>query len=140
MSGKATPGATSPLGRYGISRLLAGNMRTMERLGPEVLRPFLQDVVQAGGLVRTLGGMVAEDPVFALRLAPYLGVGEILLFARHFVALCFFAGAARAAEAAGLYEYDDDGDAGSAGKLVRSFRVQRKLEQLRWGSGRDYTV
>lgn len=125
MSGSAKRGA-GPLGEYGIGSLLAGNMLAMQGLGPEVLRPFLQDVVQAGALTRTLGSMVADDFVFALRVAQHVGPVEIAIFVRHYFALCIFAAAARAAEGAGLYEGE------------RSFKTQRRLEQLRWGSGRDH--
>jgi lycopene cyclase CruP len=121
--------STSPspplLGPYGINRLLAANMSTLARLGAATQRPFLQDVIQAGGLARTLLAMVAGDPVFALQLLPHVGAGEAARFAGHFAALAAYAAADRAAEAAGL---------GCGG----GFRAARAREALRWGSGRDH--
>lgn len=127
------------LGAYGINRLLAKNMSTMAKLGPEVQRPFLQDVVQAGGLARTLGAMVASDPVFAMKLLPHVGIVETARFAGHFGALTAYALAARVADAAGLDAGEDEGDAlkplDAAG-----FRRRRLVEALRWGSGRDHVA
>lgn len=128
--------STSPspplLGAYGINKLLAKNMSTMARLGTDVQRPFLQDVVQAGGLVRTLGAMVAADPVFAARLLPHVGLIETARFGGHFSALAAYALAARVVETTG--------DASSAPDAADAagFRRRRLVEALRWGSGRDH--
>jgi lycopene cyclase CruP len=122
------------LGPYGINKLLAANMGTMARLGPRVQRPFLQDVVQAGGLARTLAAMVASDPVFAAALLPHVGVLETARFAGHFAALAAYALAARVVEAAGWMEEGEDG----AEKDAAGFRRRRIAEALHWGSGRDH--
>lgn len=36
----------------------------MSELGEEVMKPFLQDVMQAGGMARTLAKQIATDPGF----------------------------------------------------------------------------
>ena len=47
-----------------VNRLLRTNFDAMNDLGDEVLRPFLQDVVQFKGLARTLLQATARDPLF----------------------------------------------------------------------------
>ncbi|RVW38894.1 hypothetical protein CK203_073659 [Vitis vinifera] len=45
-----------------ISELLYVNFQSMQRLGDPVLRPFLQDVIQFGPLVKTLGLVMLSKP------------------------------------------------------------------------------
>ena len=58
----ARPEAPPPSPDF-INRLLGANFRAMQGAGDAAMRPFLQDVLQFGPLVRTLAVQVAIDPV-----------------------------------------------------------------------------
>jgi hypothetical protein len=45
-----------------INELLFANFESMQKLGDSVLRPFLQDVIQFGPLVKTLGLVMITRP------------------------------------------------------------------------------
>ncbi|CAI9090056.1 OLC1v1024745C1 [Oldenlandia corymbosa var. corymbosa] len=45
-----------------INELLFANFQSMQKLGDPVLRPFLQDVIQFGPLVKTLGQVMLTKP------------------------------------------------------------------------------
>lgn len=88
-SGQTTAGPF--LDEYGINDILWSNMRAMESLGEDIQRPFLQDIVTAGGLTKTLGVMAVRNPQLALKMTAFLGPLEILSWSRHFFSLLGFA-------------------------------------------------
>lgn len=47
----------------------------------------VQDVVQFGGLARTLNGQVAADPLFTPKIFAHVGIGPLLDWTRHFIGL-----------------------------------------------------
>jgi hypothetical protein len=49
-------------------RMLAGNFSAMTGMGDEVLKPFLQDVIQFNPLMRTMAAQVVQDPGFVPQL------------------------------------------------------------------------
>jgi hypothetical protein len=49
-------------------RMLAGNFAAMTGMGDEVLKPFLQDVIQFNPLMRTMAAQVVQDPGFVPQL------------------------------------------------------------------------
>lgn len=88
------PGQTTAgplLDEFGINEVLWSNMKAMADLGERVQRPFLQDVVTAGGLSQTLGAMAIRNPALALKMTAFLGPGEIISWSRHYIALVFYA-------------------------------------------------
>jgi hypothetical protein len=48
--------------------MLAGNFAAMTGMGDEVLKPFLQDVIQFNPLMRTMAAQVVQDPGFVPQL------------------------------------------------------------------------
>lgn len=79
------------LGQNGINEILWSNMKSMEKLGVEVQRPFLQDVVTAGGLSKTLAMMAITNPLLALKMTAFIGPIELLGWSRHYLSLVGFA-------------------------------------------------
>lgn len=61
-----------------INILLAAVFRSMQTLGDDVLRPFLQDVVQFPALTRTLLQTSIADPVAVLPVLPHVGIVTLL--------------------------------------------------------------
>jgi lycopene cyclase CruP len=57
-----------------INNLLAAVFRSMQTLGDDVLRPFLQDVVQFPALSRTLFQTSITDPLAVIPVVPHVGI------------------------------------------------------------------
>ncbi|XP_072995386.1 uncharacterized protein [Typha latifolia] len=70
-----------------INELLYVNFQSMKKLGGSVLRPFLQDVIQFGPLVKTLGLVMLAQPLILPSIFRQVGVGVILDWFVHFVML-----------------------------------------------------
>lgn len=116
-----------------INRVMGGNFKNMQRLGPAVMMPFLQDVVQFGGLGSILASQIAGDPLFVPQILGQLEPALLLDWLGHFGAM-------------GGYELAHN----LLGPLVRSaaaklppssperFRLHRLAEAWEFGSGLDY--
>ncbi|MQM03286.1 hypothetical protein Taro_036061, partial [Colocasia esculenta] len=74
-----------------INELLYINFLSMkvkeQRLGDPVIRPFLQDVIQFGPLVKTLGLVVLTQPKLLPSIFRQVGLGVILDWLIHFLML-----------------------------------------------------
>lgn len=70
-----------------INHLLSTVFESMSAWGDPVLRPFLQDVIQFGGLSLTLGRVTLTHPALVLQLAAQLGIRPLLEWSGHFGAL-----------------------------------------------------
>lgn len=105
-----------------INRLLHGVFQVMDRLGPAVMQPFLQDVVQFGGLLQTL---TRVDPRLVLPLLPQVGVQGLGEWLRHFLALGMYSGLDQIAPPLPF--------SGDRGRYLE----QCRREAWRYGSGRD---
>lgn len=130
--GQATAGPL--LDEYGINDLLWSNMKAMERLGEKVQLPFLQDVVKADGLSKTLLAMATSNPVLAVKLTGFLGPGALLDWSRHYFALLAYAAALPVARAIQPRLLAADW-LGARGK----FRFNRLVDSLTYGSGADHS-
>lgn len=120
------------LDKFVVNDLLWTNMDTMRRLGPKVQRPFLQDVVRAGGLTQTLVAMVLSDPVLAAKTFVLVGPAELAEWTRHYLALVAFS--LLAPIALGV---QSSPMALLAGEVER-FRFDRLIDMLVFGSGLDF--
>lgn len=78
------------LDEFGINEILWANMVAMEELGEHVQRTFLQDVVTADGLSKTLLAMAISNPQLAIKMTPFLGPTVLLDWSRHYVALILY--------------------------------------------------
>jgi len=113
-----------------INQLLAAVFQSMEQLGDDVLRPFLQDVVQFPALSQTLLRTSLTQPQRIVPIIPQVGLGTLLDWMVHYINL----GAYTA-----LY---------SLGQLmmpvvknlspVQQYYCHRWIDAWQYGSGGDY--
>ena len=113
-----------------IIQLLTGVFQAMEQLGDDVLRPFLQDVVQFSGLSKTLLLTSLTKPGLVMPVIPQVGLTTLLDWIVHYINLGVYTG---------LYPL---------GQLMNSrvktlppipqYYCHRWIEAWRYGSGGDY--
>ncbi|MEP0802122.1 FAD-dependent oxidoreductase [Funiculus sociatus] len=70
-----------------INQLLSGVFQAMEQLGDDVLRPFLQDVVQFPALTKTLIKTLFTKPGIVLQIIPQVGLVMLLDWMVHYINL-----------------------------------------------------
>jgi lycopene cyclase CruP len=75
-----------------INQLLTGVFQGMEQLGDDVLRPFLQDVVQFSGLSKTLLLTALTKPGLVLPVIPQVGLTTLLDWMIHYINLGIYTG------------------------------------------------
>ncbi|MEW6495031.1 MAG: FAD-binding oxidoreductase, partial [Cyanobacteriota bacterium] len=75
-----------------INQLLTGVFQAMEQLGDDVLRPFLQDVVQFPGLSKTLLLTSVTKPGLVLPVIPQVGLTTLLDWLVHYINLGIYTG------------------------------------------------
>ncbi|XP_066331376.1 uncharacterized protein [Miscanthus floridulus] len=73
-----------------INELLFANFQSMQKLGDSVLQPFLQDVIQFGPLVKTLGLVMLTRPQILPSIFKQVGLGVILEWSGHFMMLGYY--------------------------------------------------
>ena len=110
-----------------INNLMSGVFAVMDRLGDDVLKPFLQDVIQFAPLAKTLPQV---NPKLVLPLLPQIGVSSLVNWLIHYFNLALYSG---------LY---------SLGKLAQpiannlspsqQYYYHRWLDAWKYGSGGDY--
>jgi lycopene cyclase CruP len=113
-----------------INQLLTGVFQTMEQLGDDVLRPFLQDVVQFSGLSKTLLLTSLTKPGLVLPVIPQVGLITLLDWIVHYINL-------------GAYSsfYPLGKLMSSTVKILppkQQYYYRRWLDAWRYGSGGDY--
>lgn len=114
-----------------INELLFANFQSMQKLGDSVLRPFLQDVIQFGPLVKTLGLVMISRPQILPEIFKQVGVGVILNWSGHFVML-------------GYYTFLSSVVSPAVRPWVKSlaardrYQWERYLEAWEYGAGLDY--
>jgi lycopene cyclase CruP len=112
-----------------INHLLSTVFQAMFQLGDPVVKPFLQDVLQWGGLSQTLAKVSLADPGLVIQLMRQVGAGPLLNWMKHYSAL-------------GLYSLLNP-----LGQRVDPFLQQlppaprfawqRRIQALQFGSGGD---
>jgi lycopene cyclase CruP len=126
-------GVGESLEENSINELLAGVFEVMEELGEPVLKPFLQDVVQFGGLTRTLLKTWLARPGLVIKVIPQVGVVNLLDWMVHYLNLGVYSALfplGRGLEPLVM---------GSVGQTSRlSYYYRRRLEGWKYGSGGDY--
>ena len=110
-----------------INNLMSGVFAVMDRLGDEVLKPFLQDVIQFAPLAKTLP---LVNPKLVLPLLPQIGISSLINWLFHYSNLALYSG---------LYHL---------GKLAQpivknlspnqQYYYHRWLDTWKYGSGGDY--
>ncbi|XP_062196200.1 uncharacterized protein LOC133899239 isoform X1 [Phragmites australis] len=115
-----------------INELLFANFQSMQKLGDSVLRPFLQDVIQFGPLVKTLGLVMITRPQILPSIFKQVGLGVILNWSGHFLML-------------GYYTFLSTFIDPALRSWVESlpprdkYKWKRYLEAWRFGAGLDYS-
>jgi len=113
-----------------INQLLTGVFQAMEQLGDDVLRPFLQDVVQFPGLSKTLLLTSVTKPGLVIPVIPQVGLTTLLDWIVHYINLGVYTG---------LYSLGQP--ISSRAKTLPplpQYYCRRWLEAWRYGSGSDY--
>jgi lycopene cyclase CruP len=72
-----------------INDLMSGVFQAMDKLGDDVVKPFLQDVVQFGGLAKTLP---LVNPKLVLPIIPQVGILSLMDWTRHYLNLALYTG------------------------------------------------
>ncbi|WOL20226.1 hypothetical protein Cni_G29030 [Canna indica] len=114
-----------------INELLYYNFEAMQKLGNSVLRPFLQDVIQFGPLVKTLVSVMLAHPKILPSIFKQVGPLVILDWSVHFVMLGYYTF---------LSSYIDPAVRPWINSLPKRNKYEwtRRLEAWKYGSGLDY--
>jgi len=107
-----------------INRLLRCNFSVMRIFGDRVLRPFLQDSIQAGPLALTMLGMMLRDPWTVTIVLFQTGPKLILGWFRHWISLLV---------ASALFILLKP-----LKTVVKNYTFQRLLDALEYGTASDY--
>lgn len=116
-----------------INELLYANFESMQKLGDPVLRPFLQDVIQFGPLVKTLGLVMLNRPQIIPSIFKQVGIPVLLDWSGHFFMLGYYTF---------LSTYFDP----AIRPLLSTFPAKmkyewsRRLEAWKYGAGLDYKL
>ncbi|KAH0731809.1 hypothetical protein KY289_002997 [Solanum tuberosum] len=116
-----------------INELLFANFISMQKLGDPVLRPFLQDVIQFGPLVKTLGLITLTTPQIIPSIFKQVGIPVLLEWFGHFIML-------------GYYTFLSTFLDPTIRPLIESFPAKmryewkRGLEAWQYGAGLDYKL
>lgn len=110
-----------------INDLMSGVFRVMDKLGETALNPFLQDVIQWGGLSSVLPRV---NPKLVLPMLPAVGLSSLLDWSQHYLNLALYSG---------LYPL---------GQVLspmmeklspqQRYGFHRRLEAWKYGSGGDF--
>jgi lycopene cyclase CruP len=113
-----------------VNGLLSAVFQEMQQLGDDVLKPFLQDVVQFPALSQTMVRVAITHPRLILKVIPHVGLPTLVAWMGHYSALGLYAG---------LY---------SLGNWLKPwikslppqqrYYADRWLEAWQYGSGQDY--
>jgi lycopene cyclase CruP len=126
-------GVNQTLDENHINQMLATLFADMAALGDDVLRPFLQDVVQFGPLARTLLRTSLYHPGLVAKILPQVGLGSIINWSGHYGTLASYS------LLNALQERLFPGEKSSIpGSWLGAYRWQRWQDALRFGSGGDW--
>jgi lycopene cyclase CruP len=112
-----------------INDVLSTIFAEMEALGDDVLKPFLQDVVQFPALAKTMLRTATKHPTLVASILPQVGLGSVASWTRHFVNLASYS-LLNAAESAV--------DRAPKKSLAQQYAADRRRDALKYGSGGDY--
>jgi lycopene cyclase CruP len=119
-----------------VNRLLGGNFQVMAQLGDPTLKPFLQDVIQAGPMAQTLARQMLSDPFFVPQILVRVGLGPLSDWLLHYMALCMYTGLSLSV---GKWLEDKVVDR-LPEKSKQRFLVRRTIENWKYGAGLDYQL
>lgn len=112
-----------------INDVLSTIFADMEALGDEVLKPFLQDVVQFPALAKTMLRTSTRHPALVASILPQVGIGSVASWMKHFISL----GGYNAFNAA-----ESSVDRALAKSAKKQYEANRWIDAVKYGSGGDY--
>jgi lycopene cyclase CruP len=110
-----------------INDLMSGVFQVMDRLGDDVLKPFLQDVIQFSALSKTLP---LVNPGLVLPLLPQVGLNPLIDWSFHYLTLAVYSGLYPLAKSLEPFSKNFSPQ--------QHYYYQRYLEAWQYGSGGDY--
>lgn len=110
-----------------INNLMNGVFAVMDRLGDDVLKPFLQDVIQFAPLAKTLP---LVNPKLVLPLLPQIGIASLISWLVHYFNLALYSGLYRGGKLAQPLVKNLSS--------TQQYYYQRWLDAWKYGSGGDY--
>jgi lycopene cyclase CruP len=114
-----------------INDLLSTIFADMADLGDDVLRPFLQDVVQFPALAKTMLLTASRHPRLVASILPQVGVKSVASWMRHFVSLGGYS----------LLNLAEESVQRAPQKSAqKQYYADRWLDALKFGSGSDYEI
>ncbi|USR91030.1 FAD-binding oxidoreductase [Phormidium yuhuli AB48] len=114
-----------------INRLLGDVFQAMEGAGDEVLRPFLQDVVQFGSLSQALFRTSISSPLTVAKVVPQVGIPPLLNWLRHYLALGGYQALSPLGRAIAQWSRESDNP-------QQGYQLRRWADAWYYGSGNDY--
>lgn len=120
-----------------ILNTLSNSFSAMEKLGDATMRPFLQDVLMFGPLLRTLLLAAKQDPLTPLKIVPHVGIIAMVDFIKHFIALGVYSFLSVYMSGPLLAMVNSEVGSGLISKQTK-YRVRRATEAWKFGSGLDY--
>nr|XP_016448305.1 PREDICTED: uncharacterized protein LOC107773393 isoform X1 [Nicotiana tabacum] len=116
-----------------VNELLFANFMSMQKLGDPVLRPFLQDVIQFGPLVKTLGLVMLTRPQIIPSIFKQVGIPVLVDWSGHFLMLGYYTF---------LSTFVDPAIRPLIGSFPAKVRYEwrRRLEAWQYGAGLDYKL
>ena len=123
-------GVNQQLSPNQINDLLSGVFAAMNQLGDQVLKPFLQDVVQFPALTKALVLTAITRPDIVLPVIPQVGILPLLNWSVHYLNLGLYSGLAEISQpfVPTLKNLSPE----------QQYRLHRLIESWQYGSGKDY--
>ena len=126
-----------PIGQNPNSKLIFGTLSNsfsaMEKLGDDIIRPFLQDVIMFFPLLKTLTLAAKQDLLTPLKIVPHVGVLAMGDFVYHMIALALYTFLANYISPILIII----ADSGIIDKKS-TYQARRLVESWKFGSGLDY--
>ncbi|WPT13025.1 hypothetical protein PSENEW3_00002866 [Picochlorum sp. SENEW3] len=116
-----------------INRLLGMNFKIMDQKGDAILKPFLQDVIQARPLTETLLSQMKSSPLFVPVIMQTVGLPALTDFITHYIALVLYTWLSSTATKKNLKEAIE----ARVTDPKQRFIALRALERWTFGSGLD---
>ena len=112
-----------------INDLMNGVFEVMDKLGDEVLKPFLQDVIQFPALAKTL---ILVNPKLALPILPQVGINILVDWLVHYLNLGVYSALFPAGKLVSPLA--------KKWSLAQQYYYHRWLDAWKYGSGGDYSL
>lgn len=129
-----------------VNRLLAVNFEIMNDMGKKTIMPFLQDVVRIDGLLGSLSRSFIADPTFTPQIIKHVGIEALVDWMGHVGMIGLYTGLHNFATPVikNLMERDilplSSRSSSSSSKERETWRLKRKMEAWKFGSGSDYVM